>query len=350
MRDARPATVNALHWLCVIAMLGGLVLAQPAGPVAAQLVETCAEPNDTPQLACRVPDDGTVRGVLHASDDVDVYAFLALDTGTLTIEHDDMYATQLPGSVGATPDLRALGASHRVEILDWNLESIGADDGKVWPTMIRATIPAPGTYFLVIRERARTLRRQPYRLRMSAEYQGGSAPTVVYTNDFRSDDNPADGADDGVYTVRANDAGGGVVAPFKDLPAARDFTLSFDTRIVEGNPEATYFAAVRQSRSGPFGNYNFSFNFREGLRLWRNDSSGATILAKNVGDGIFNRDGRVNRTVVRCAGARIEIFVNGAKLIDVADDLIMGDGVQLGAGTSGRPGQVEYDNILIAVP
>jgi hypothetical protein len=339
--------------LFLAVVLAGISGAPPN--TAAKGDDVCPEPNDAFQQACFLGTASDALGFIGSADDVDAYRF----------------------------DVNDFGAAIHLTLPDRPLPyrlSLASYDGQVIASTgtasLDATLPLPGTYYAFVDSATGEFdENTPYRIVATVDYPSESEPKVLYSHEFASnapDSFSAEGVsgakeftdENGVYTLdgarvtlkltKPGTADKPTTADFVLLPdppdpgpTVDDFTLTIDTRLLEGD-NAGYSVLFRLLDNG---NY-----YRVDVKL----ATRQVQVGKSV-DGVVIpltewktveavRQTGVNRTVVRCAGQDLLVNINGKEIARVKDDTYSRGLVGYGAATWGGPAAVNFDNILVTTP
>jgi hypothetical protein len=328
--------------LAMIAMLAGTLLAGPVRAAPAAADDPCPEPNDEFQQACYLGAGGDAVGFLGREGDVDAYRFEALDA--LAQVHVEIADRPLP---------------YRVHLANWNGDVISSGpDGR-----LDMTLPMAGSYFVFVDSATGQFSDGvQYRLAIKLTYRGGEAPSVLYTREFRP------GSD--VPRIEPNASGtieyigGRVVLKMTERgeednpltmgvsydPDFDAFSLIVDARVVEqGAGRGGYSIIFRDDGEGNY--YRYQTDARSGAgQLVRILDGGRAELTEWIESENIDKSGGVNRTVIRCEGDDIRVFVNGQRLISVKDDTSANGQIVLSVTTWGDPMTVYFDNLLVAAP
>lgn len=331
------------RYVLAVAVVAGSAVFAPAGTATALLSQAvCGEPNDEFQLACFIGVEADAVGFISAPGDVDAYRFEVLE-----------FNVQVRAEISGMP------IPYRLSIANWNGDILASAPGRDWSVAIELALGLPGSYyFFVDSPSGRFSADRPYRLSHRLGYPS-AVPGVLFSESFPP------GAIEGVLgaTARAEaiDAGGrSTIAmnvggtPSEPLtawarfgPTLSDFTLTVDSRVDQA--EAGYLILLRLADSA------------DGVILYVNTRDGMVRPATMIDDEVspltewirfeaIDTDGGVNRTVVRCVGQEIEIYINGRHGVQIRAAIPSAGRIGLGAIAWGDPPRVNFDNLLITTP
>lgn len=350
------SAVRASRWLVTLVLVAliPLVGLPPSAvrPAVAVAQSACPEPNDTRQSACFV-ELGAVEGVLERTDDADVYRVDSLDFGVgaqLRLAFD--------GPTEASATLRLLGWGDRV------LGEASAADGVA---ELRATLPAPGAYYVAVQAAGPLTAPATYRLNLDLNGQA-AVPSVLYRNGFR-----AAGAVDWIEPItsphqfRVAD-GGLLISPgapdargvsFRVFPGQYgDFTITVDGVIEEGwdaNGDTGLLIGVRNqprtaAENGPSDDYWIDVESAGRLLASVRQYESRQWLMEPAPPSHPLGPGEAVRITVRMQGQEIEVFLNGASVMHTTDPMFSAGRIALGAYTNGSSMRARFDDLLITTP
>ncbi len=338
--------------LAATALLGMLVSSAPAPRADARGEDVCPEPNNEFQVACFLGRDSDAVGFISTPGDVDGYRIEVLD---FDVKLELNVERPLP---------------YKVELRDWN--DVLLDESM--EGQIRGTFGPPGTYYLFVSSPTGQFSdSMPYRIERRLSYPR-AIPEVLYVSELRGGGRPdyinvpgqtSHEDEDATYRLEK----GRLVIAMKragtrDEPEAAylyeaipshtpglelaDFTLSMDV-FVKGANEAGYQITFRVVDDLNQYSLDVDVGSQEALlsKLIDGERTRITdwVAAPTVGDG------KANRTVIRCVGPEIVVYLNGREVIRARDGTYAkGTDFGYGAVTWSAPVTVNFDNMLITTP
>jgi hypothetical protein len=332
--SARASLVGALA-------LAAAALMPAARPALARGEDPCPEPNNTFQAACYLGAQSDALGFISGPSDTDAYRIEVLDF-----------------NVDVHVELAERPFPYRVELADWNGKVIASAANGVLDT----TIGPPGAYYVFVDSPGgQSSDGQPYRLFRALTYPGSKIPDILYSDEFRHGAEPEEKVDTGAeyssegskFTIKMLTPGTPEQASTAVSlwgPQLTDFTLTTDTRMEsEGVAGYHVFFRASEDNSGQVGGYALIAVAQGGMVLGKFQSGEAIVLAMTM-DAPLDLRGGVNRTVVRCAGDEISVWVNGKEVFHGRDGSYRGGRFGFGAVTNGAPPTVTFDNIIATTP
>jgi hypothetical protein len=331
--------------VCLVLLIGGSASALPGLTARAAPAgqDACPEPNNDFQRACFV--SANAQGVLQSPDDVDAFRFEALDHGTQV----QVALLDPPGP-------------YRLNLADWTGAVIASSSLQEGSEVIDARVGPPGSYYVFVDSKTGEVSPEPYRLLYQPTY-AGPAPQLLFSREFGA------GTEDNAYPPTAEadfQGGGGKVTIVMKVggtperpreanvtlgPAAGDFTLAVDSRLVNAETSVDAISAVGFRVTDDGSAYRLLIDVHKSAARLQFVRGGTVIdLSDWVVSGVIDTQGGVNRTVIRADGPSIRVNMNGQPLLEAAGPSAQAGRFQLGLITESEPPIVSFDNMLVTTP
>jgi hypothetical protein len=332
------------------------------GLVRAKGDDSCPEPNDQYQAACVLKADAESLGFLSRADDLDIYRIESLDW-------DSTIKVSINQSAGA----------YRVAVFDWTGTPLSSASTEGGLGVVEAKLSHPGSYFVTVDSATGEFSDdQPYRLAATLTYPSGAAPQVIATAEFRA--GASEGTDRGFDPVGFANEGGSYVArqrvagnPNQAVrsirlwgPTLDDFTVTVDTRVIEGpqgevghgviipfrmtiRPDAPRRPDGGVNLDGLPGYYLQADVQARRVRLLRGGGDPNQFVTEWLPAPMLGRNS-VNRFTARLVGEEFTLWINTQQAFKLTDGSFRRGQTGMGALTWGDPAAVRFDNVLITTP